>query len=44
MKEKKMEKRRIDKSKIFTQIMAGVMAILMLLGICITLITYLVKF
>ena len=38
------EKKRIDKSKVFTKIMAGVMAVLMLLGICITLITYLVKF
>ena len=39
----KMSKKRIDKSKLFTRILAGIMAGLMLLGICFTLIYYLVK-
>lgn len=37
------EKKKIDKSKIFTKIMAGLMAILMLFGICMTFIYYLIK-
>lgn len=43
MKEKKTEKRRIDKSKLFSRILAGIMAGLMLLGICFTLIYYLIR-
>lgn len=42
MKEKK-EKRKIDKSKLFTRIMAAIMAGLMLLGMCFTLIYYLIR-
>ena len=38
-----MSKKKIDKSKIFGRILAGVMAGLMLLSICFTLIYYLVK-
>lgn len=37
------EKKKIDKSKIATRIIAGIMAALMVLGICFTLIYYLVK-
>lgn len=43
MKDKKAEKRKVDKSKIITKILAGVMAGLMLLGVSFTLIYYLVK-
>lgn len=32
------DKRKIDKSKLFTKILAGVMVSLMLLGACLTLI------
>ena len=42
MKEKKVKK-RIDKSKIMTRILAGIMVVLMLLGISFTLIYYLIK-
>lgn len=42
MKEKKVEKKRIDKSKLFTRILAGIMAGLMILSICFTVIYYLV--
>lgn len=42
MKEKKAKK-RIDKSKIMTRILAGIMVVLMLLGISFTLIYYLIK-
>ena len=38
-----MEKRKIDKSKIITRIIAGVMALLMVLGICFTFIYYLIR-
>lgn len=38
-----MSKKKIDKSKIFGRILAGVMAGLMLLGFCITLIYYLIR-
>lgn len=38
-----MSKKKIDKSKLFGKILAGVMAGLMLLSICFTLIYYLVK-
>ena len=37
------EKRKIDKSKIMTRILAAVMAGLMLLGICFTCIYYLTR-
>ena len=43
MKEKKTEKKRIDKSKLFTRILAAIMAGLMLLGMCFTLIYYLIR-
>ena len=43
MKDKKTEKRKIDKSKLFTRILAGVMAGLMLLGMSFTLIYYLIS-
>ena len=43
MKEVKTEKRKIDKSKLFTRILAGIMAGLMLLGMSFTLIYYLVR-
>ena len=39
----KMAKRKIDKSKIATRIIAAIMAILMVLGICFTLIYYLIR-
>lgn len=39
----KMSKKKIDKSKLFGKILAGIMAVLMLLSICFTLIYYLVK-
>ena len=39
----KMSKKKIDQSKLFGKILAGVMAGLMLLSFCITLIYYLVK-
>ena len=42
MKEKK-EKKKIDKSKIITRILAAIMAGLMILGMCFTLIYYLIK-
>lgn len=38
-----MSKKKIDKSKLFGKILAGIMAGLMLLSICFTLIYYLVK-
>ena len=38
-----MSKKKIDKSKIFGRILAGVMAVLMLLSICFTLIYYLIR-
>ena len=38
-----MSKKKIDKSKLFGRILAAVMAGLMLLSICFTLIYYLVK-
>ena len=38
-----MSKKKIDKSKLFGKILAAVMAGLMLLSICFTLIYYLVK-
>lgn len=38
-----MSKKKIDKSKLFGRILAGIMAGLMLLSICFTLIYYLVK-
>ena len=37
------EKKRINKSKIATRIIAGLMAVLMVLGICFTLIYYLIR-
>lgn len=37
------EKRKIDKSKLFTRILAGIMVGLMLLGVSFTLIYYLVR-
>lgn len=40
---KMKEKKRIDKNKLFTKIIAGIMAILMVLGICFTLIYYLIR-
>lgn len=43
MKDKKTEKRKIDKSKLFTRILAGIMAGLMILGMCFTLIYYLIR-
>ena len=43
MKEKRVAKRKIDVSKLFTRIMAGIMAVLMVLGICFTLIYYLIR-
>ena len=42
MKEKKTQKRRVDASKIFTRIIAGIMAGLMVLGMSFTLIYYLI--
>lgn len=42
MKEKK-EKKKIHKSKIITRILAAIMAGLMILGMCFTLIYYLIK-
>ena len=39
----KMSKKKIDKSKLLGKILAAIMAGLMLLSICITLIYYLVK-
>lgn len=38
-----MSKKKIDKSKLFGRILAAVMAGLMLLSICFTLIYYLIK-
>lgn len=38
-----MSKKKIDKSKLFGKILAAIMAGLMLLSICFTLIYYLVK-
>lgn len=38
-----MSKKKIDKSKLFGKILAGIMAGLMLLSICFTLIYYLIK-
>ncbi len=38
-----MAKKKIDKSKIATRVIAAVMAALMVLGICFTLIYYLVR-
>lgn len=43
MKEKKIQKRKIDKSKLFGRILAGIMAGLMILSICFTLIYYLIR-
>lgn len=43
MKEKKIQKRKIDKSKIFGRILAGIMAALMILSICFTFIYYLIR-
>jgi len=43
MKEKKTEKRKIDKSKLFARILAAIMAGLMILGMCFTLIYYLIR-
>ena len=43
MKEKKTEKKKIDKGRIATRIIAGIMAILMILGICFTFIYYLIR-
>ena len=37
------EKKRIDKTKIITRIIAATMAILMVLGICFTFIYYLIR-
>ena len=37
------EKKKIDKNKIFTKIIAGAMVGLMLLGACLTLIYYLIR-
>ena len=42
MKEKK-ENQKIDKRALFTRILAGIMACLMLLSICFTLIYYLIR-
>lgn len=39
----KMEKKKIDKSRLFTRIIAGIMAGLMVLGICFTFIYYLIR-
>lgn len=36
-------KKKIDKSKIFTKIIAGAMAFFMVFGICLTLIYYLIR-
>lgn len=38
-----MSKKKLDKSKLFGIILAGVMAGLMILGFCITLIYYLIR-
>lgn len=38
-----MAKNKIDKSKLFTKILAGLMVGLMLMGICFTLIYYLIR-
>ena len=38
-----MSKKKLDKSKLFGKILAGVMAGLMILGFCITLIYYLIR-
>jgi len=38
-----MNKKKIDKSKLFTRILAGIMAGLMLLGMSFTLIYYLIS-
>lgn len=43
MKDKKIEKRKIDKSQLFTKVIAATMAGLMLLGMSFTLIYYLIK-
>jgi hypothetical protein len=43
MKDKQNTKKRIDKSKLFTRILAAIMAGLMLLGMCFTLIYYLIR-
>lgn len=37
------EKKKIDKSKILTKIIAGIMALLMVLGICFTFIYYIIR-
>jgi len=38
-----MAKKKIDKSKIFVRILAGLMVALMLLGMCYTLIYYIIR-
>ena len=38
-----MEKKKFDKSRLFTRIIAAIMAILMILGISFTFIYYLIK-
>lgn len=38
-----MSKKKIDKSKLFSRILAGTMAGLMLLGMCFSLIYYLIR-
>ena len=43
MKENKIEKKKIDKNKIVTRIIAGTMAALMVLGICFTFIYYIIR-
>ena len=39
----RMSKKKIDKSKIFGRILAGLMAGLMLVGFCISLVYYLIR-
>lgn len=43
MKETKIEKKKIDKNKIATKIIAATMAFLMVLGICFSFIYYLIR-
>lgn len=43
MKKNKIEKKKIDKTKIITRIIAGIMAVLMVLGICFTFIYYVIR-
>lgn len=43
MKEVQTQKKRIDKGKIATRIIAGMMAFLMILGICFTFIYYFIR-